>query len=110
DVLTVQLHALLGLERVDRVAEEVVLPRPLMVEHPQDPEERGLPRARRAHDRDELALADIQRDATQHERPRRARADHLLDVAETDHSCAVLLMWNSPPRPPPPLQGSGLRG
>jgi hypothetical protein len=70
---------------VDLVLEELVLARPRPIEHADDPEERGLSRARRPHDRDELALTDVEVDASEYPGARRTGVEGLLDAAERDH-------------------------
>ena len=66
DVLLVQLGAVLRAELVHRLIEEVVLAGPGAVVHADDVEQRRLAGARRPHDRDELALLDVDVDAPQH--------------------------------------------
>jgi hypothetical protein len=88
DVPLVQLGALLVVHLVDGLAHEVVLAAPRAVEEADDGEQRRLPRPRRPHDGDELALAHAQVYAPQHVRPARARLVKLLDVSQFNHLLA----------------------
>ena len=66
DVLLVQFVAPLLVELVDGLLVKVILARPRAIEHAEDRKERGLARARRPHDRDELARLHVQIDPAQH--------------------------------------------
>ena len=78
DVLLVELRALLAIHLVHRFAREVVLARPLIVEHPEDAHQRGLARARGPHDGQKFTLVHVQINPSQ--QPDRAcrRLDCLL--------------------------------
>src|SRR5262249_31293942 len=79
-----EVEALLGRKRADvRLAEEE-RSRERGVVHPEDVEERGLARARRAHDGDELALLDREVDGAQDPRALRALREGLLEPLERD--------------------------
>src|SRR5712692_3740749 len=67
DVALVQLVALLDVELVHRLVEEVILAAPGAVEHPDDAQKRGFTRARGPHNGDKLARQNVQVDAPQHE-------------------------------------------
>jgi hypothetical protein len=84
DVFLLQLLALLAPDRVHLVAEELVFAGEGAVVHAQDVQQGGLARAGRAHDRDELALGDVQGDAAEHEHLASALVVGAVDVAETD--------------------------
>src|SRR5687767_14780457 len=85
DVLLVELRPLLDAQLVHLVLEQLVLARPRAVEHSDDPEQRRFPGARGTHDRDELALTDVEVHATKNPRPGRAGVEGLLNAAEGDH-------------------------
>ena len=67
DVSLVQFDSILRSQLVYGLAEEVVLAKPVAVEHSQDRQQRGFPCARRAHDGEKVALLDVQADAAQDE-------------------------------------------
>lgn len=75
----------LGLGLVDRVTEEVVLTAPLLAEEPEDTEERGLPRSRRAHDHHELAFADREVGVAEHRGVAGAGGVGRLKLIQLDH-------------------------
>src|SRR5690606_4436177 len=62
-----------------------VLTLPAGVQHAQDAQQRGLPGAGRAHDGQELALADVQVDLPEDVRPPRLRLVVALDATQLDH-------------------------
>ena len=77
--------------RVDRVTQKVELARPGAIEHPEDRQQRRLARARRSHDRHELAGLNLPTDASQNERPAGRRLEHAMRwVAETRRQCRAL--------------------
>ena len=84
DVLLVQPRAILRAQPVHRLAAEVVLAGPRAVVHADDVQQRRFAGARRPHDRDELAVLDVERDAPQHPRPGRAVRVRLLEIAQRD--------------------------
>src|SRR5207245_2523816 len=86
DVLLVERHAVLGLHLVHQVVQEAVLAGPVAVEHAEHGEQRGLPRPGGAHDGDELASGDVERDLPQDEQAAVALGDGLVEVLELDHS------------------------
>src|SRR5215212_2429797 len=88
DVALVQLGALLVVHLVDGLTHEVVLAAPRAVEEAEDGEQRRLPRTRRPHDGDELALAHVQVYAPQDVRPPRARLVKLFEVSQFNHLLA----------------------
>src|SRR5207245_10532035 len=56
------------------------------VEHAEHREQCGLPRPGWAHDGDELASGDVDRDLPQNEEAAVALGDGLVEVAQLDHS------------------------
>ena len=78
----VQLGALLRGQAVDRLIHEVVLAGPGRVVHAENVQERRLAGARRPHDRDELAILDVEIDAAQHVGASDAVGKGLFDVPE----------------------------
>ena len=85
DVLLLQPHAVLRRQLVHRLVEQPVLAGPGAVVHAHDVQQRALAGARRAHDRHELALLDVDVDAAQDEGLRQAVPVALLDVSQFDH-------------------------
>src|SRR5216684_6010215 len=81
DVGFVQFVALLDVEFVDRLIEKVVFSAPRAIEHSDDAEQRGFSRAGRAHEGDELAVLNIQRDAPQDEKLAASRLEGLLEIS-----------------------------
>src|SRR5439155_896051 len=75
-----------GRQLVHGLAQEVELTGPGVVEHAEDAEQGGLPRPRRPHDGDELALPDREVDPAEHVAPRGAGLVRALDVAQLDHA------------------------
>ena len=67
DLVLVELGQSPLIERVDRLIVEVILALRRRVEHPEDMEDRRLPRPRRPHDGQEFALAHVQINVPQHE-------------------------------------------
>ena len=65
---------------MDRLAQEVILAGPIAVEHSDDRKQRGLAGARWSHDRDELALFDVQVDSAQDKRFAYAGLVELFDI------------------------------
>ena len=61
--LLVQGVALLGVHAMHRFAEEVVLAAPVVIEHAENREQRGLARARRTEQQYALARLDVQVEA-----------------------------------------------
>src|SRR5262249_45424832 len=77
------------LSRLDLAAGPVlepVLAGEYAVEHAEDPEERGLARARRAHERHEVARLDGEVDPPQHEHLPGGELERLLQVLDADHA------------------------
>ena len=68
DVLLLQREPIFLPQRVDRLPLQLVLAAPVGVVHPENVQQRRLPRSRRPHDRDEFAGLDVEVDATQQER------------------------------------------
>ena len=94
----VQLGALLRVQPVHRLVDEVVLAGPRAVVHAEDVEQRRLAGARRPHDRDELALLDVEVDAAQDVGAADAVRVRLLDVAQRDeHLQGFLTRPGGPP-------------
>src|SRR5690606_28617141 len=81
----VQAIALLHARAVHRLAVEVVFAVELAVEHAENREQRGFPGPRGPHDRDEIALGDVDRDRPQHPRPAALERVGLLDVEHAVH-------------------------
>ena len=69
-------------QRVHRLAEKVEFTGPAVVQHAQHGEQGGLARARRPHDRDELALADVEVDLAEHVRPAGAGHVEPLEISQ----------------------------
>ena len=91
DVLLVQFRALLRIQTMDRLIHEVVLAGPRAVVHAEDVEQRRLAGARRPHDRDELALLDVDVHAPQHVGAADAVRVGLFDVPQRNqHGYSVL--------------------
>src|SRR5690349_12025324 len=88
DVAAAERGAVLEAHAVHRVAAEVELAVPLVVEEAHDGEQRRLAGAGGPHDGHELARLDVERDAAEH--PALAGADvvRLLDVAHRDEGGA----------------------
>src|SRR5437868_13964000 len=72
DVFLVQLRALLQVELMDRLLEQVVLTAPGAVEHSNDAEQRRFSRTGRPHNGYEVAFLNVDRDAPQDVIARRA--------------------------------------
>ena len=90
DVLVAQVAAFVLIQFVDRLIEEVKLAGPGAVVHSDKMQQGGLTRARRPHDGDELALLDIDVDASQDEGFADTMGVELLDVAELDHKISLI--------------------
>ena len=74
----------LGLPQIaDRLAGQHVAAGVVSVEHAEDVQQRGLARARRAHDGHQLALADVQVDALEHVQGLLPGAVVLVDVVQS---------------------------
>src|SRR5947209_11150443 len=84
DVLLVQLGALLRAEAMHGLVEEVILPGPRAVVHPDDVQQRRLAGAGRPHDRDEFAFLDISIDPPEHVASARAVRIRFLDIPDAD--------------------------
>src|SRR5665213_3534891 len=84
DIAFVQLNTLPGIQFVDRLIGEKIFSRPAAVQHADHVQQRRFPRARRSHDRDEIALVDLDVDAPQYIRASRAGLVEALDVVELD--------------------------
>ena len=68
DVFFVQFDAATIIELMDRIFEKVIFPFPGAIQHPDDAHQRGLARARWAHDGYEVALGNIEIDPAEHPR------------------------------------------
>ena len=86
----------LRLDSVHGPIVEVVLARPRRVVHAEDVQERRLAGARRAHDRDELPLLDVQVDPPQDEGLRGALLEALLDVPKANHARLLDVLLDDP--------------
>jgi hypothetical protein len=82
DVALLQCGALLGGQRVNRMAHQVILAAPGAVVHAEDVQQRGLAGARRSHDGDELTRLDVDADAAQHVGLPGANRKRFLDGAQ----------------------------
>src|SRR5258708_31738996 len=82
DVGLVQLVAFLDIEFVDRLIVKVVFAAPRAVEHADDAEQSGFSRAGRAHEGDEFALLNVQRDAAQHKKLAAASLENFLEISQ----------------------------
>ena len=65
---------------MDGMVEKIIFAAPGRVEHPENAQQRRLPRARRSHDRQKLSFADFQVDAAQNLTPADADGIVALDV------------------------------
>src|SRR6185503_14246915 len=97
DLAAPDLSELVALEQTDADAIERVGARGGDVEAPEDVHERRLPRAGRAHDRDEVSALDLERDAFEHVHRDFAEPEVLDQVLNADDGCHV------PPQNPGPL-------
>src|SRR5205085_814945 len=86
DVALVQLRALLVTHLVYGLLHEKIFAAPRAVEKAEHAQERRLPRTRRPHDGDELALAHFEVNAAQDVCATRARLVKLFDVSQFNHS------------------------
>jgi len=84
NVVLVQFVALLDAEFVDRLIEKMILAGPGSIEHPDDAEERGLPRPRRAHDGNEFAGLNVQGNTTKKEKFVRADVNGFFKISQLD--------------------------
>ena len=82
DVLVPQPSTRRGIERTDAVAGQTVVAGPLVILKAEQMQQCRLAGAGGAHDRDELALGDIECDATQHMELTGAMVERLLDAGE----------------------------
>jgi hypothetical protein len=82
DMPAIERQSRLVVESVNRVSAEVILARPLAIEHAKDRQQRGFSRARWPHDGDEFARSEVESDASQQEIPARGRLDDLLEPAQ----------------------------
>ena len=92
DVGLVQLVALFDAQLVNRLFQKVELPAPRPVEHADDAQQRGLPRARGSHDGDEFAAVDLQRDPAQEKELVWAGLDRFFKIAHSNqgfHRCSA---------------------
>jgi len=80
---------------MDLVVEKHELSFPRVIVHAQHAQQRGLPCARRPHDRHELALRDIQIDLPQHIGETSFRLEALFDVSELYHSSRLSLVFGT---------------
>ena len=87
-----ELDTLLGRQGVDRLAEEVVFAGPGMIQHAEDTQQRGLPRAGRSHDGDELALANREIDAPEHVGRGGPGLVGAVEVGESDHGVSLSII------------------
>src|SRR5712692_6379668 len=104
-VFLVQLVALLSLELVHRLVEEIVFTAPGAIEHPQDGQQGGFSGARGPHDGDEFSGGHVQGDPAQHVEFPAAHLVEFLKAAQLDHCSRQLrassryldaLLHNSP--------------
>ena len=80
-----QLGAVLALHQMHRLFAEPVFAGPLVVEQGEHIQQRGLSRARRTHDGDELAFLDGEINAAQYPGLSRSGFVTAFDVFELDH-------------------------
>src|SRR6266508_1450666 len=85
DIAFVQFTSLLGIEPMDGLVEEIILPLPGAVIHPEDTEQKGFPSPGRPHDADELAFFHLQINPAQNFVDPRFVLKRLLNLAESDH-------------------------
>src|SRR5216683_3654597 len=81
DVGFVQLVAFFDVEFVHRLIEEIVFAAPRAVQHANDAEQRGFPRAGRAHEGYELTGLNIDANAAQDEKLAAAGLEDLLEIS-----------------------------
>src|SRR6266404_2884702 len=81
DIGLVQFVALLDVEFVDRLIEKIVFTIPRAIEHADNAEQRGFPRARRTHEGDELPLLNVDVDAAKHKEFAPTGLESLLEIA-----------------------------
>src|SRR3989454_9297976 len=84
-VFLVQLVALLSLELVHRLVEEMVFTAPGAIEHPQNGQQGGFSGARGPHDGDEFSGGHVQGDPAQHVEFPAAHLVEFLKAAQLDH-------------------------
>src|SRR5947209_3502584 len=90
DVVLVERGALSGLHLVDGLLHEKIFAAPRAVEEAEYGEQRRLPRTRRPHDGDELALAHFEIDAAQDVRSTRGRLVKLFAGSPFNHTLLAL--------------------
>src|SRR5262249_47134209 len=88
DLLAAEPREPVGRDRVDRSAAEAVLARRRLQQAAEDLHESRLPRARRAHDREQLACSDAEVDAAERLDVHAAARVGLADTRELDHGRA----------------------
>src|SRR6266849_1891956 len=81
DIGFVQLVAFFDVEFVHRLIEEIVFAAPRAVQHANDAEQRGFPRAGRAHEGYELTGLNIDTNAAQDEKLAAAGLEDLLEIS-----------------------------
>src|SRR6266436_5765623 len=81
DIGFVQLVALFDVEFVDRLIKEIVFAAPRAVQHANDAEQRGFPRAGRAHEGYELTGLNIDTNTAQDEKLAAAGLEDLLEIS-----------------------------
>jgi hypothetical protein len=85
DVLFVQVRAFLGLKCVHRLAGEMIFAFPGVIIETDHAEQRRFARAAWTHDRDKLALPNLQVDLAQDKGRARPGRITLLKIAQLDH-------------------------
>src|SRR5579872_2431860 len=99
DVLLVQLDPLLRLHPVHLVADKFEFAGPGAIEHPKYAQQRRFTRARRAHDRDKLAVPNFGINTAQHVRAAVAAFIKFLYISKDDHEKGLQLRPAGPSAP-----------
>src|SRR5579862_8403081 len=91
DIFLVQLDTAAIVEFVDGIFEQIIFAFPGAIQHTDDTHQRGLARARWAHDGDEVALGNIEIDPAEHPRLPRAGFVSLFHIYQLDHVASLSL-------------------
>src|SRR6267154_4136162 len=86
NIAITKVGAFFGIERVNCDIVEMIFPAPCLIVHAQDVQQGRFTGTRRPHDRNELALLNVQIDAAQHIRLCHTVRKRLFDVAQPDHA------------------------
>src|SRR4030095_929792 len=95
DLFVPQLRACLVRQAVDVLSVQLVSAGVERLEQPGDVHERRLARARGTRDRDELAVADLQREVTQRVRLDQVRPVDLADSVHFEHCGSLRGRWTA---------------